>query len=251
MLDAKDFKSWKAIAEAAQGFSFLVVSTDSLKKIEPQELEDNDAHRSVKAMLPVRRLYQANEEVKCHIDLALGSKGDLAWMEALHKATGDTYKTRHKSWDGRSAWGVWVVEKSKVSDLGDYKESSEPSHGGVVWTAKTRTNTRIQPFNSDWKDSLLNLQNDLCKEKGTLGAAWVDHLIPEDLPEDSSKQTRLPRFADAYRAPVEDDRVRQNWICVEADFSDSVHHDYLKSAIRLGRSQELLAAAYPRIAVLD
>lgn len=251
VLDTKTFSTWTSIAEAARGFSFLVVSADSLEKLEPKKLEDNEMHRGVKAMLPVRRLFQTKEEVRRHIDLALGSKGDLAWMETLHKGTGDTYKTRHESWAGRSAWGVWVLAKANASDLGDYQESAKPVPETIVWTALTRERTRIQPFKKEWNDTFANLKNDLSSDKGALGAAWIDHLIPEDFPEDPGMQQAPPNFADTYRKFVEDDPVRLNWICVEGEFSDSVHHDYLKSAIRLNRSQELMAAAYPRVAVLD
>jgi hypothetical protein len=97
----------------------------------------------------------------------------------------------------------------------------------------------IYPLDTPLSSSHASLQKD------TVAAVWVDHAKEDDFNLEKGRT-----IAQAGLMPPEGNQ-RYHWICAEGAYSGSAHAAYLTEEYGRGLRWELLAAAVPRVAVLD
>ena len=237
LLRKVDCNSWASIAGKVQGFSYLAVTSD-----EDRWLPSIEGDEATSALLPVRRVTILKTDLEKHIQVARAAMGNTSWMEPLHRECGLRYKKNHENWRERQdVWGVGIVDSENYPSEGEPAEV--PTIGAIRWVRKSGQKRDPEPLPDSWRDIPERLQGNGDHVK-QLGAAWIFHLTRDDI----DTENNYAGFADAYKDSGENSK---NWICVEGTFSDSVQQAYLKSAFQSGCDQELLASAYPRLAIID
>lgn len=224
--------SWDNIAEQVSGYSFLVVE-------EGVEIPTNK-----KASLPVRTFPLAragNDGIEECITKARNA-GDnaLEWMESLHRHWAENCRDKRTAWKKKPLWGVVAVGANLDPPRSVSATAPAPPAGqtnGLFRVRKTRLATPnldpLPPGARTWHATL---------EECAIAAAWVDHWNHDDITLDYAG------LAQAYR-PAPAHQNGRLWISAEGAFNDSPHDAYLKTCG--GNGWELLAAAVPRVAVLD
>ena len=190
------------------------------------------------ADFPVRRLKLVNDgksdgEIKGAAAKALFADDDLlAGLEQLHKMRAYQYRDRRVAWNGRGLAGIATVDDCLGSS---FPGASLPQSVAGVPLTLAKEVAKALPVGWPWIDKAVDGGN-------ALGMAWIDHPSPG-------------AFANTEVLNCEEgcDREGGNfrWVSAEGVFHGSPHADLLCS---LGDQQvgwELIAAALPRVAVLD
>lgn len=220
---------WPKIADESRGYSFLVL----------EQGIDIPTDPAVRASLPVRTL-EIGSDIKDIVTQAVSGEGHpLLWMERLHRSIGETSRDLRNSWKGKPFCGV-AVSTGEALPLVAGGASPCANGKAIVIVPKGDSTSAIKPLPpilAAWHGAL---------EKTTIAAAWVDHASMSDFKKINGalKQSGFPPSKEAG------DPVRR-WVCVEGAYSDSAHTAFLNVELAKDLGWELLAAALPRVVVLD
>ena len=228
--NSKERDGWRQIAKAARDYSFLAVETG----ITIPETE------SVRVSLPVRRLPLDLSKINL-----LVSSNDLAldWMDSLHKLWAELCRDRRGiGWKGKKLYGI-VIGRDVLNTPGNLPTTPPESGDGMFWVSADKTSP-ICPVPFDFSTWHARLKEEV------IAAAWVDH--PGAVDFDKEMNGRLGLAAASVNPELENrpDFSPRVWISAEGATADSPHTGYLVSC-RAESGWELLAAAVPRVVVLD
>lgn len=229
----KSHDDWKAIALQTVGYSFLA--------LEEFEVPDDGG---IRALLPVRTISLSPVTVKDVIGQALSDMG-IAWTEPLNRLWAEQCRDkRGNEWHGKPIWGVAVKANQALRnpDLQLKPDRNDGLFSVDIGPVDVSLNKRNRNYPLPQEDAYLNWIEQLGST--IIAAVWIDH--PK---EDVLDLRRNASLAQAYRVVHNQVASRRCWISVEGAFSDSPHASYLNALPDTG--WELLAAAIPRVAVLD
>lgn len=216
---------WLQIAQAARGYAFMVVD----------DRIDIPEDRSVRASLPVRTFECANDDISRVIKNACDGQD---WMESLHEHWADLCKNQKKGWKIKPLYGI-ALWANQAPNIGSPTEP--PAKGGLFWVQR-ESNGNLAPLPETlevWHAKL---------ESTVIAAAWVEHAGADDFNEVVC--ARLGHAAVLPKTNGNQNEADRVWISAEVAFSDSPHAAFL-CGCRVGSGWELLAAAVPRVVVLD
>ncbi|MEQ1779412.1 MAG: hypothetical protein ABL863_12795 [Nitrosomonas sp.] len=225
---------WLEAINASRGYGFVAVMPEI--KFPPTSLLPS---------LPMRT-YQI--EVGIVEDVLADSliNGDkLKWMELLHRMEGCRYREKRPQWKNGQYWGLNALEaldeEHEIMEGAWRQVRLNLEQGEIV--GGIHADRLMWPLGTNHIDILRGLNQD----NDDIAAIWIDHPKPEYF----KRNDRLGRKVGLEQAamPSCDDTIRR-WIQVEAVFSDSPHKVALQESDAT-HCQELLAAALPRVAVLD
>lgn len=225
---------WLEAINASRGYGFVAVTPEI--KFPPTSLLPS---------LPMRT-YQI--EVGIVEDVLADSliNGDkLKWMELLHRMEGCRYREKRPQWKNGQYWGLNALEaldeEHEIMEGAWRQVRLNLEQGEIV--GGIHADRLMWPLGTNHIDILRGLNQD----NDDIAAIWIDHPKPEYF----KRNDRLGRKVGLEQAamPSCDDTIRR-WIQVEAVFSDSPHKVALQESDAT-HCQELLAAALPRVAVLD
>jgi hypothetical protein len=224
---------WKQIATRTGGYGFLLVE---------EGISIPGAGTSGRASLPVRTMNFSKVKIDEAIDGALRSSG-TEWMERLHKEWAEICRDKRAAWANKPLWGV-VVADNLALKYGDVALPSGPAQlsEGLFAVNKVddrKARSRIAPLPDD--ASILDWHRNL--HGHAIAAAWIAHPFMQELRLGGAS---LGQAALVAKNPEES----RMWISAEAALSDSPHSAYLRACTH-GTGWEILAAAVPRVAVLD
>lgn len=224
--------NWKEIADKARGYSFLVLEQEMGIPTNP----------AVRASLPVRTLNES--DIKGLVTQAVSGDGHpLLWMERLHRSIGETSRGLRTSWKG-SFCGV-AVSANQALPLPGVDDTVETlcSNGKAIVVVARNTDGGIAPLpnESAWVEWHTSLDNEF------IAAAWVDHPVKDDfnLSKAAFKQAGFPSVTKKVAYPV------RRWVSMEGAYASSAHSNFMMQEGAKYLGWELLAAALPRVAVLD
>ena len=206
---------WGAIGVKAGSYEFLIVEN------EVEGLPESPRERAEMGM-PVRTLALSpcdTEKLRRKIDELIRQEGSASssWMESLHRHYAEVTRDNHDIWKCKPLYGVALANGQALEPkptLAWPQPSCIPGDGGLIETCK--------PLPDEAKRWLKGLSS-----KG-IAAAWIDHAEKAD-------------FCDS-------------WISVETARAGDAHARFLSQRLRdttPSGGWEILAAAIPRVAVLD
>ena len=244
---------WCAIGAEVGSYEYLVVEKQKGDESDSFGLPDSPRNAKL-ASLSVRRLRLSPEEITKRIADAGG--GGSEWLEFLHKRWAEEIRDRRTAWRDKPLYGVSLSTNEALQPRPCPEWPNEVGCDGLILAAKkgnvlaakngNEANT-FQPLPADAEQWLQELS---CN---TVSAAWVDHGTKDDfefgssagLGQSGGRNTRRNTNGDALNLgppPL--------WISAETAGSGDPHARFLNERAR-GNEWEILAAAVPRIAVLD
>lgn len=217
-----DENQWREVINASRDYGFVAVTP-----------EINFPPTSLLPCLPMRT-HQVDvgivEEVLAD---SLINEEKLNWMELLHSMEGRLYREKRPQWKKGQYWGLNALEGLNETD--EIKEGTwrrvklNLDQERVMW-----------PLDNDHFDIVKTLEDDIA-------VIWIEHPKPEFFNRNDSDDSLV--CLEQAAMPPSTNCVRR-WIQVEAVFGDSPHKDALQVSDAT-YCQELLAAALPRVVVLD
>lgn len=221
-IEVDEEPDWGRIAEAARGYSFLIVDTN---------LKATAAINQWGAQLPVRTLQLAPDAIAAFLAKAIEGR---AWIEDLHRAVALGYRDQHPVWQGRPIVGIAGSDCDALPLSG--------VDGPILFTRLA------DPYMTDTLKFPYPLDREFLPAphlgSDHLAAIWLDHAGEEKF----SPALGIDKAAQFDNAGMPE---RPYWISAEAANGMCVHSAALHEAARDGSGWELLAASLARVAILD
>ena len=227
---------WDKIGARASGYEFLVVE-------EGIEGLPNCVRSRAASSLPVRTLRLPRKKVKCLIDNAAADCSSWMWMESLHKCWAGQIRDKRSAWKDKPLFGVAISTEQALQPARDDCWPASTPCDGLIFARKSLTCPIRKPLPESaglWLDRLTQSEN---QERHAIAAAWVDHATREDF---SARGCGLGQSG----KPKPRNQRERRWISGEGARSGDPHARFLNDRSQ-GSEWEILAAAIPRVAVLD
>lgn len=180
-----------------------------------------------KAALPVRVLGEID------VGALLSATDTDGWQEILHRRWAENCRDQHSSWQEKPIYGLAVYGDEALKRNPPLNGSDPDKNGAIGWR---EYGSREVETISTWAKTNIS-------SNGGIGAVWIDHGGLGEL------ETEVTCFGQAGFTKQAFDPLRC-WVSAEFARSESPHAKFL-NALGARSGWEILAAALPRIAVLD